>query len=463
MSHISKMLFGLAQMLLAVSLLFSQEPASPGIGARFSGDPRWHIVKEPGALAARPAICTKNRDVYVCNGAGCATNGEYHYCTATNTWTIGSGALGGPPSGPAGGDLSGTYPDPSVAKVHFTKLATPPAPTAALVAAAGNIEAGDHRYCQIAVKADSTHTACSLLSAIITTDAGNAQVDVTVPAAGAGTDHRLIFRQDLNQSDPNFYSIATAAGNGSLVVRDNRSYAVIGDISPGSNPNDTIAGASLLVNSSSVAELSDRQTACFGSNCVSDGVKQFSPLAVNDTRTESNGDQSGFSLVTNFAGSNPFASVYGMNILANQRSPGPSLITVGVVSQAFTDVSTTALYGGIFVTGFTVAGPIATDVVGVLIADNLGPGGTNSQGLNIASRTNGTNRWAIKTGLGKVQIGDVIQQDGVVFASLPASPVNGMQQYCSDCTVTSGVNNTCAASGTGALAIRLNGAWKCVQ
>lgn len=43
---------------------------------------------------------------------------------------------------------------------------------------------------------------------------------------------------------------------------------------------------------------------------------------------------------------------------------------------------------------------------------------------------------------------------GVVFA--PASAF-----LCTDCAVTSGADNTCAASGTGALAVRLNSAWRC--
>jgi hypothetical protein len=48
------------------------------------------------------------------------------------------------------------------------------------------------------------------------------------------------------------------------------------------------------------------------------------------------------------------------------------------------------------------------------------------------------------------------------FANL-GTPSNGVQKYCTDCTVTSGSDNTCAASGSGANAFRINGAWKCVQ
>jgi len=56
--------------------------------------PNWYIVGV-GAVATRPVTCTANFHVFICNGAGCGTNGEYHYCTALNTWTVASGAGAG--------------------------------------------------------------------------------------------------------------------------------------------------------------------------------------------------------------------------------------------------------------------------------------------------------------------------------------------------------------------------------
>lgn len=50
---------------------------------------------------------------------------------------------------------------------------------------------------------------------------------------------------------------------------------------------------------------------------------------------------------------------------------------------------------------------------------------------------------------------------GSAFAAL-GTPANGTIQNCSDCTVTSAVDNTCAAAGGGAIALRIAGAWKCV-
>lgn len=46
------------------------------------------------------------------------------------------------------------------------------------------------------------------------------------------------------------------------------------------------------------------------------------------------------------------------------------------------------------------------------------------------------------------------------FAGL-GTPGNDAVFYCTDCTVTSSVDNTCAGSGGGAVAERINGAWKC--
>lgn len=49
---------------------------------------------------------------------------------------------------------------------------------------------------------------------------------------------------------------------------------------------------------------------------------------------------------------------------------------------------------------------------------------------------------------------------GKTFATL-ATPANGSLVYCSDCAVTSGADNTCTSGGTGCLAVRLNGVWRC--
>jgi hypothetical protein len=56
-------------------------------------------------------------------------------------------------------------------------------------------------------------------------------------------------------------------------------------------------------------------------------------------------------------------------------------------------------------------------------------------------------------------IGRSLQLSPVVFSGL--STVDGTEQYCKTCTVTSGSDNTCAAAGSGAVAVRINGVSKC--
>jgi hypothetical protein len=72
---------------------------------------------------------------------------------------------------------------------------------------------------------------------------------------------------------------------------------------------------------------------------------------------------------------------------------------------------------------------------------------------------NGAGQLAITTGSGGTAGAlalTTINYTATLFASL-GTPANGTFLYCSDCTVAS----TCAGSGTGALAKRLNGAWVC--
>jgi len=61
------------------------------------------------------------------------------------------------------------------------------------------------------------------------------------------------------------------------------------------------------------------------------------------------------------------------------------------------------------------------------------------------------------TVVAQINASGALQQTGVTFANLPASPSNGTLIFCSDCTIA----NPCASGGTGAFAKRLNGVWVC--
>jgi hypothetical protein len=51
-----------------------------------------------------------------------------------------------------------------------------------------------------------------------------------------------------------------------------------------------------------------------------------------------------------------------------------------------------------------------------------------------------------------------VQTGSVTFANLPATFPNGAALYCSNCTVAS---SPCTGASTGAMALRVNGAWRC--
>lgn len=73
----------------------------------------------------------------------------------------------------------------------------------------------------------------------------------------------------------------------------------------------------------------------------------------------------------------------------------------------------------------------------------------------------GTGAWAVRlNGAWRCRVDETQPSTGTLFAAL-GTPSNGTQTYCSDCTVTSEIDNTCAGSGSGAWATRLNGAWRC--
>lgn len=139
-------------------------------------------------------------------------------------------------------------------------------------------------------------------------------------------------------------------------------------------------------------------------------------------------------------------------------------------TQAWTIVADEALVMNIATTGWPLilrhAGAVSYSMsfqnanTGVAFADgtrlNLDAAGNflivNEEALNIVFANTGVITWTIGADYSLLSAGRT-------FAQLPAAPGNGMMLFCSDCTVAS----PCAAAGTGALAIRLNGAWECTH
>lgn len=74
----------------------------------------------------------------------------------------------------------------------------------------------------------------------------------------------------------------------------------------------------------------------------------------------------------------------------------------------------------------------------------------------IANVGDGTS-WLERLTAGKKQFAVPIQLASYTFSTLPGSPVNGFQVYCSDCAILA----TCAGGGSGAFAKRINNAWVC--
>jgi hypothetical protein len=65
--------------------------------------------------------------------------------------------------------------------------------------------------------------------------------------------------------------------------------------------------------------------------------------------------------------------------------------------------------------------------------------------------------WAVTRGTGNRT---VFQLEATTFANLGAVVAGGLVN-CADCAVTGAADNTCAGGGTGALAVGINGVWRC--
>lgn len=162
---------------------------------------------------------------------------------------------------------------------------------------------------------------------------------------------------------------------------------------------------------------------------------------------------------------------YFTNTAANASATSDTgLARIAAAVVRFTNGSTGA---GSLVLGTSTVGSIGPSGVGVLaIANGTAPSSSPADEFQLYSADwngAGTATAFLRNEEGTIyKFGSTFQSPATtiadtLFASLPAT-TNGTILYCSDCAPTTAfVNSTCVGSGTGSLAIRLNGAWKCTN
>lgn len=118
----------------------------------------------------------------------------------------------------------------------------PGAPVAALVAQAGIVDAGAHRYCVTFVTADGETQGGDVTDAV-TTSSGSGQVALTsIPVGGALVIARRIYRTKAGQNA--FFLLATLANNSTTTFTDNLADTALGTGLPATNTTgDPLLGA----------------------------------------------------------------------------------------------------------------------------------------------------------------------------------------------------------------------------
>lgn len=153
------------------------------------------------------------------------------------------------------------------------------------------------------------------------------------------------------------------------------------------------------------------------------------------------------------------ASAVRGDILVANATPAWARKAIGTAGQLLTNNAADTNWGSTFATGSLGASTpwtwtqtwnaAATFVASVV---NVTDTSSNQDSKFVDYQTAGTSKWYLREKDG------FVVPAGVAFASLPATPINGMQGFCTDCLKGS---NPCSGSSTGAIAVRLNGVWRC--
>lgn len=196
-----------------------------------------------------------------------------------------------------------------------------------------------------------------------------------------------------------------------------------------------------------------------GIDIVASGNNQVYAMAIENSTTGARIGNSGSAAQFNkFVGLRLETATTGFNVAANAEDtaiiePFYSVVTTPVADAGTrTRVYHDRIFTGKYVAGSTGAGDIILpNATGQLRSINAAASDTfrliEADGSNVIVVGGDGNAISLS--------GDLLPRS-VLFANL-GTPSNGRIVYCSDCTVAA----TCAGSGTGAIAKRLNGAWVC--
>jgi hypothetical protein len=442
------------------------------LNAQPSSSTARHIISG----ATLPATCSPNTgDVYFRVTAGPV--GALYQCTAPSTWTaVPTSSGGAPPAGSAHacqGYLTSTTFDGSVTNCYeqINAFSTPSAPTAVVTCTPVGMETCSTSYDYVVTTLGVGPTAGSpTLTVMNGPDIPTITNHITVSWAavtGATLGYQL-WRED----GPSAVGTGLLATTTSISAQDTGTVIDVDDWFSGDAPTTNYTQGLRTANNLKVAGY-----AAFGNNVDINydysikyqGPDIKAPISFGQIENPGNGEfayglwgtlqlESGsgwaseLTSYTNPYSANDFSAetLYGLQVNSYHAAASGLSALLGGVAQLnnFGGVVASATGWGVVSGG---GGTISTFT-------NFSAGGVGSTTYGFFSGINsGVNQWAFY-GNGTAAIGLPL----VHFADLVAY-ASRAEVYCDTCTVTSGVDNTCAGSGTGANAVRVNGAWKCWQ
>lgn len=398
-----------------------------------------------------PATCNQlSGDVFIKNNVNPTL---FYQCTALNTWTLVGTGAGGPPTGAAGGNLNGNYPNPGVKGIQSGTIGGIPATcTIGDLYFSTSAPAGANIY-----QCDATNVwTAPVTGASPAGSAGCVQLYATSTMLGCNTDAKHF----VSTSAPGSFTLSQSG----IVMQDamgNEIWRLWGTDTD--EDNDFNSHNLYFGWHAGLSQPTDNMTAGYdnvgvgalalehvttGTGNTGIGNRALEALTTADENAAL-GDVACELLTTGVQN-----SCIGSNALGSLTT-GRNNVAVGYTAGNHIVTGSDNTFLGRFATtddpgDYTNALGIGSGVV--VTASNTGViGNVSVTDIYFGSITAATKLHAL----------DFIST-GVAFAAL-GTPANGTIIYCSDCTNTSNLvaANTCANMGSGAIAVRINGAWKC--